>query len=73
MTSSPATRLIALTFHVDEGLQYNLGGIRFKNDNAITDPAALRALFPINDGDIFSSERIVAGMDRLKGAYADLG
>ncbi len=73
LTSSPASRHIALTFHVDEGLQYSLGGIKFKDNKVISDVAALRALFPMNDGDIFSREKIATGMDNLGKAYRDLG
>jgi outer membrane protein assembly factor BamA len=73
LTSSPASRNIALTFHVDEGLQYRLGGIKFKNSIVISDIAAWRSLFPISDGDIFSREEIATGLDNLRGAYGDLG
>jgi outer membrane protein assembly factor BamA len=73
LTSGPANRRIALTFQVDEGLQYSLKEITFKSNQGITDVAALRSLFPINDGDIFSREKIASGLDNLRKAFGDLG
>jgi outer membrane protein assembly factor BamA len=64
---------IALFVHVDEGAQYKLSGITFKNNKAIRDVEALRRLFPIKDGDIFSRERIAKGLDNLREAYRELG
>jgi len=73
LTSSPASQRIALSFHVDEGLQYTLGQIRFKNNKAIRDAVVLRGLFPINDGDTFSREKIASGLENLRKAYGDMG
>jgi outer membrane protein assembly factor BamA len=64
---------IALFVHVDEGAQYKLSGITFKNNKAIRDVVALRRHFPIKDGDIFSRERIAKGLDNLREAYRELG
>lgn len=47
--------------------------ITFKNNKVISDVAALRSLFPINDGDIFSREKIASGLNSLRKAYGDLG
>ncbi len=73
LSSSPTSRRIALSFHVDEGLQYRLREITFKNNKVIRDLAALRGLFPINDGDIFSREKVATGLDNLRKAYGDMG
>jgi outer membrane protein assembly factor BamA len=73
LTSNPASRRIALSFHVNEGLQYSLGEITFKNNKAISDVVALRGLFPINDGDIISREKIAEGLENLRRAYGDRG
>lgn len=73
LTSSPANQRIALSFRVEEGLQYRLGRIRFRNNKAIADVGALRSLFPIADGDVFSREKIAKGLDNLQKAYGDLG
>jgi outer membrane protein insertion porin family len=73
LTSSPASRRIALSFHVEEGLQYSLDRITFKNYKLMADVSAVRRLFPINDGDIFSREKIATGLQNLSKAYAEMG
>jgi outer membrane protein assembly factor BamA len=73
LTSSPAIQRIAFSFDVEEGLQYSLGEITFKNNKVISDAAALRSLFPISDGDIFSREKIATGLEALRWAYGDKG
>jgi outer membrane protein assembly factor BamA len=72
LTSMSANRPITLTFHVDEGVQYRLNEITFENNKVISDVAA-RGLFQINDGDIFSREKIASGLSSLITAYVDLG
>jgi outer membrane protein insertion porin family len=57
---------------VDEGLRYTLGAITFKHNKAIN-VKALRALFPINDGEIFSREKIAKGSEVLRKAYGEYG
>ncbi|MGA8154383.1 MAG: POTRA domain-containing protein [Terriglobales bacterium] len=73
LASSPVGRNIALNFHVDEGSQYRLDGITFKNNKAMGDVSKLRGLFPINDGDIFSREKIATGLQNLSKAYGKIG
>jgi outer membrane protein assembly factor BamA len=73
LTSSLAGQRIALSVHVDEGLQYSLGRIGFKHNKAISDVGALRDLFPIKDREIFSTEKIGAGLENLSKAYGELG
>jgi outer membrane protein assembly factor BamA len=73
LTSSPTSRRIALSFHVDEGLQYNLDRITFENNKAMSDVSVLRGLFPINNGDIFSREKIAMGLENLRKAYGEMG
>jgi outer membrane protein insertion porin family len=69
ITRSP----LALSTYVNEGSQYRLGGITFKGNEAISNGTALRNLFPIKERGIFSREKIAAGIDNVRGAYADLG
>jgi outer membrane protein assembly factor BamA len=73
LTSSPVERRVALTFSLEEGQQYLLGGISFKGGKAFTGPQALRNLFSIQDGDIFNSSRVAEGLQALSDAYHQLG
>jgi outer membrane protein insertion porin family len=75
LSGNPVSRRIALSFNVEEGLQYSLGEITFRTNNneVISDVAALRSLFPINDGDIFSREKIARGLQNLSQAYGEMG
>jgi outer membrane protein assembly factor BamA len=73
LTTTPASHRIVLTFHVEEGVQYTLNEITFKNNNVISDVTALRGLFPINNGDIFSRGKIASGLNNLAKAYGDRG
>lgn len=73
LTSNPVSQRIALVLHVEEGWQYRLKRITFKNNRAIASLAALRSLFPIADGDIFDREKISQGLESLRKAYGELG
>lgn len=64
---------IALFVNVDENFKYRLGGIRFKNNQAIRNVKALRELFPIKEGDIFSRTKIAEGLENLRKAYGEFG
>jgi outer membrane protein assembly factor BamA len=71
--SNPAGERIALSVHIDEGPQYRLAQITFKNNRAVTNSEALRAIFAIKDGDIFSREAIAKGLESLRRVYGELG
>src|SRR6266849_3430772 len=58
---------------IEEGDRYHLGAITFKNNKAIPNNAALRSLFAIKDGDIFSREKVAKGLENLRKAYGELG
>ncbi|HKS74602.1 MAG TPA: POTRA domain-containing protein [Terriglobales bacterium] len=64
---------VSLTIRVEEGPQYRLGGITFKNNRAVASAKALRSLFPIKDGDVFSRDKIAKGIENLRNAYTELG
>jgi outer membrane protein insertion porin family len=66
-------KAVDITFSIDEGEQYRLGKITFKGNKFITNTAALRNLFPLKDGDIFSREKIAKGLDNLRKAYGEVG
>jgi len=73
LTSNLASERIAVTVHVDEGQQYRLGEITFRNNRAITNVQALRDLFPLQDGDVFDRAAVSKGLDNLRLAYGELG
>ena len=64
---------VDITMPIEEGDRYRLGTITFKNNKAITNNAALRNLFPMKDGDIFSREKIAKGLENLRKAYGEAG
>jgi outer membrane protein insertion porin family len=68
-----AGKAVDITMPIEEGERYNLGGITFKNNNAVRNTKALRALFPIKDGDIFSREKVAKGLENLRKAYGEQG
>lgn len=73
VSSNSAGERIALSVHVDEGQQYRLRQITFRNNKAVSNVKALRSLFPIKDGDIFSREKVAKGLEKLRNAYGQLG
>lgn len=64
---------VSLTIRVEEGPQYRLGEITFKNNKAIQNTKVLRSLFPVKDGDIFSRDKIGDGLENLRKVYTELG
>jgi outer membrane protein insertion porin family len=64
---------VDITMNIEEGERYTLGGITFKNNKAVQNVKALRAIFPIKDGDIFSKEKVGKGLENLRKAYGELG
>lgn len=73
LTSSPVAARIAISLHVDEGQQYRLRQISFEDNKVIRNVQALRRLFPLKDGDIFSTAMVREGLDNLRRAYRELG
>jgi len=70
---SGSGKAIDITIPIDEGDKYRLGAITFKNYKARINPKALRAAFPIKDGDIFDRSKIAKGIDNLRTAYGTQG
>ena len=64
---------IDILMPIEEGGRYRLGTITFTGNKAVTNPNALRATFPIKDGDWFNATEIGKGLDNLKKAYGSLG
>ena len=68
-----AGKAVDITMPIEEGARYRLGSITFKNNKAITNTVALRNLFPIKDGDIFSREKVAKGLENIRKAYGEAG
>ena len=64
---------VDISMPIEEGERYRLGTITFKNNKAIPNSAALRGLFPMKDGDVFSREKIAKGLENLRKAYGEAG
>ena len=64
---------VDITMPIEEGERYRLGTITFKNNKAIPNSAALRSLFPMKDGEIFSREKVAKGLENLRKAYGEAG
>lgn len=73
LTSNAILQRLALTIRVDEGKQYRLSEIRFKGNRAIVNTQALRSLFQIANGDVFSRSKIASGLVNLRKAYGEYG
>ena len=73
LTSGPSSEQIAITVQIDEGQQYRLEGIRFRNNKVLPNVNALRDLFPIKDGDILNRDAIEKGMQDLQRVYGEFG
>jgi len=64
---------VDITMPIEEGDRYRLGTITFKNNKAISNVIALRGLFPMKDGEIFSREKVAKGLENLRKAYGEAG
>jgi len=73
LTSNPVRQRVSLDIPVDEGRRYRLKEITFAHNKAVRDAVPLRRLFPIEDGDIFSREKIAHGLENLRKVYTQFG
>ncbi len=64
---------IDITLPIDEGERYRLGSITFSGNKAVSNSKALRAQFPVKDGDWFNATAIGKGLENLHKAYGQLG
>jgi outer membrane protein insertion porin family len=60
---------IDILLPIEEGARYRMGTITFTGLNPRFNPKALRALFPLKDGDWFNATGMGKGLDNLKKAY----
>lgn len=73
LSSDPDAQRVSVEVHVNEGHLYRLREISFRNNAKITDLALLRSVFPIEDGEVFSRERIATGLEMLRRTYLESG
>ena len=73
LVQSGPGKAVDITMPIEEGDKYRLGKITFKNNKTLTNNAALRNLFPLKDGDVFSREKIAKGLENLRKAYGEYG
>ena len=66
-------KAVDITMPIEEGDRYRLGTITFVHNKAISNAAALRSLFPMKDGEIFSREKVAKGLENLRKAYGEAG
>ena len=64
---------IDILLPIEEGARYRLGTITFTGVNPRFNPKALRAVFPLKDGDWFNATGMGKGLDNLKKAYGQQG
>ncbi len=64
---------IDILLPIEEGSRYRLGTITFTGNNPRFNVKALRATFPLKDGDWFNATDIGKGLDNLKKAYGSDG
>lgn len=76
LKSDPTSQHLALSFRVEEGLEYRLHDIRFRNEADTPlefPPEQLRQLIPLKGGEIFSAKAIRDGMEALMHLYSSRG
>ncbi len=72
VNDTPAQRTVSVTLRINEGQQYRLKQIVFKNNQVYPAPQ-LRKAFDIADGDVFNADKIRVGMEKLRELYAEKG
>ena len=73
-TLHPSTgKRVDIVIPVEEGERYRLGGINFTGNKAYSNAKALRAQFPLKDGDFFNASLFGKGIKNLQKAYGEGG
>lgn len=70
---SRAGKAVDITMPVEEGDRYRLKEITFSGGKHNFNEKLLRRLFPMKDGDIFSTAAVRKGLDALRKAYGQYG
>ena len=66
-------KTIDITVPIEEGDQYRLAAITFTGNKTLNNSKALRSVFQIKDGDVFSRQKFAKGLESLKDAYGTQG
>jgi outer membrane protein insertion porin family len=64
---------VDIVIPIEEGERYRLGGITFTGNKMYTNAKALRAQFPLKDGDYFNASLFGKGIQNLQKAYGEGG
>jgi outer membrane protein insertion porin family len=73
-TLHPSTgKRVDIVIPIEEGERYHLGGINFTGNKAYANVKALRAQFPVKDGDFFNATLFQKGITNLQKAYGEGG
>jgi outer membrane protein insertion porin family len=73
-TLRPSTgKRVDIVIPIEEGERYRLGGITFTGNKAYSNSKALRAQFPLRDGDWFDATLFAKGIKNLQKAYGEGG
>ncbi len=72
LSESPFERSVSVTLRINEGQQYRLERITFK-DNKVFPGSDLRHAFLISDGDVFDAEKIRKGLEGIHKMYGNRG
>ncbi len=76
---SPDNREAKVTFLVDEGPRYRVGGIRTENASdrgtplSLFDDEQIRSMIPMKVGDAYSADKVRRSVDVLRDAWGTLG
>ena len=66
-----------ITITIDEGEQYRMGKLSFRSadpdEGLVIQPAALATIFPMKQGDIFSTDKLRKAFDNYKKLYGQYG
>jgi outer membrane protein insertion porin family len=79
MSADSTYEHVLVTIHVDPGLQYRLADVRFREEDPdepdmLAFPREdLRKLIPLQEGDLFSTEKIRESLDAMKKFYGSYG
>ena len=64
---------VDIVIPIEEGERYRLGGITFTGNKSYQNVKALRAQFPLKDGDWFNARMFGKGIENLRKAYGEGG